>query len=493
MLRKILDNLLLFGKKNPKFGPLFSGIDSFFYEVSASTKKGPHIRDSIDIKRWMIIVVIALIPCSLMAIWNSGLQQVVYNSSDITLVKDYLNASSGFSSYWHFIFKDFLYLQILKEGMFIFLPLLLISYTVGGLWEVFFATVRKHEINEGLLVTGLLFPLTLPPSIPYWMAALGISFGIVIGKEIFGGTGMNILNPALCSRAFLYFAFPAYMTGSIWAGSSPNIIEKNISTINHQLPIADAISQETIITRFNISHEIKKIHVDTIAAASLKVPISTSTLIDQRLNRFMENSPGVNKLTLAEVQNFLTGPASSGGLALSSDNYEAAKQFVNVKYGLGLNSDRNLFFGNKLGSLGEVSILACLIGAFILLITKIASWRTMIAFALGAIITATLLKLLSLDPFNPAIFDFPIYKHFLMGSLAFGLVFMATDPVSSPTMNKAKWAYGLLIGAMTIIIRTLNPAYPEGVMLAILFGNVFSPLFDYYAVRFYRRKKNVLS
>lgn len=483
----------------PRFKPLFSAADSFLREVPTVTRRGPHIRDAIDLKRWMILVVLSLLPCILTAIWNAGMQSLVYGSSDVELFKAYLQASSSWSQYW--TFASLHWKKVLWEGSLIFLPLLLISYGVGGFWEALFACVRKHEIAEGFLVSGILYPLILPPTIPYWMAALGISVGIILSKELFGGTGMNILNPALTCRCFLYFAFPTAMTGEIWAGRHASQIKQSLLQMNQQSGLSgiDGFSQPTALAIFNVSNDIKRIHVDAIAANNLQQPVGTAQLIEgqlQKWNAVTQSDLVLGHLNAEQLQQFSMAPFEQGGLGLTADGFQAATQFTQLKYGLHLFQDANLFFGNKLGSLGEVSIFACLLGALFLIITGIGSWRTMLAVLLGAFGTACLFEWGSqcIGPlggaWNPANFDFPAYKHFLIGGLAFGLVFMATDPVSSPAMKGAKWAYGILIGMLTIVIRAVNPAYPEGVMLAILFGNVFAPLFDFLALRFYRRRRS---
>lgn len=494
MIKKGLDTLLS-RFENSRLYPLVEAMDTFLHEIGTKTKSRPYIRDGIDIKRWMILVVISLLPCTFMAIWNSGLQAYVYGSSDYALVQEYFSASSSFSSYLSFIYKDYRFLYILKEGAFIFIPILIISYAVGGFWEVIFACTRKHPINEGLLVTGLLYPLTLPATIPYWMVAVGISFGIVVGKEIFGGTGMNILNPALTSRTFLFFAFPAYMTGSIWVGGDPVQVERSITQMNQQAEY-DAVSQETYLSRFNLPHEVKKIHTDAIEAYKYNLNVPTYPYIIQKLETFSGQTK-LSELSEDEFDSFVTSPTSKSGLGLLADNFSAAKEFVKLKIGIPPYTSKNMFFGNRIGSMGETSILACLIGAFILVITGIGSWRTMFAFALGVFVVAGIFSFSPLlSSFSgakiPAIFDFPVYKQYLIGSIAFGLVFMATDPVSSPTMSLGKYIYGFLIGGLVIVIRLINPAYPEGVMLGILFGNVFSPLIDYYSVRFFRRKRRAV-
>jgi len=304
--------------------PIFSAIDSFLRRVSTPTRCGPHIRDALDIKRIMILVVIALTPCILVAIWNSGLQSFVYSKGDAQVFAAYLEASKSFSGYFQFAAQH--WRPVLYEGLLIFLPLVLISYTVGGLWEGFFAIVRGHEIAEGFLVTGILYALILPPTIPYWMAALGVSFGVVISKELFGGTGMNILNPALTCRAFLYFSFPTYMTGSIWSGR-----------------VIDATSQPSILALYNIPSEVKRIHVDAIASNDLQVPVSTTGAIQEAYQNWGGST--FNNLSADKLQEFVTSPS---GLGLSQDGFTAAQSFTQLKYGQGLFSDANLFFGTKL-------------------------------------------------------------------------------------------------------------------------------------------------
>lgn len=478
--------------------PLINAVDSFLFETDAVTKTGPHIRDAIDLKRWMILVVAALLPCVFVAIWNSGVQSFVYSSGSLELMNAYITASSSVKGYCQF--AGLHWFSILQAGLLAFLPLVFISYAVGGFWEALFAVVRKHEIAEGFLVSGLLYPLILPPTIPYWMAAVGISIGIVISKELFGGTGMNILNPAMTCRCFLYFAFPASMTGEVWAGRNTQVVRNSLLKINEQagLSSVDGYSQPSALAVYHMGGDgVKRIHVDAIAANQWNEPTSLNPFIDGQLQQFQPGAQ-IESLSTPELQQFLSAPIEVGGLALNPDSFHAAVKFAELKQGVGVWSDWNLFLGNKLGSFGEVSILACLLGAFVLLYIGLASWRTMVAVVIGALFTALAFEYSSyfgthLGAWNDASLSLPAYKHFLMGGLVFGLVFMATDPVSGPAMNSAKWVYGFLIGMLTIIIRAINPAYPEGIMLAILFGNVFAPLLDYYAVRLSRRRRRVLS
>ena len=478
------------GRKLRLFRPLVEALDTFLYSVPLKTTRGPHIRDFIDLKRWMVIVFFALLPCSLVAIWNGGVQGYVYGAGSYALMESYLTASASFSSYFAFVFGEGHFLPILRIGLSTFLPILFISYLVGGLCEALFAVIRRYEISEGFLVTGLLFALILPSTIPYWMVAIGVAAGVIIGKEIFGGTGMNILNPALVCRAFLFFAFPAQMTGPIWVGENPTLIQESISVMNKG-GSHDGVSQASGLNLFNISSSIKRIHVDAIAL-TFREEIPTKNTI---LTQFKKWAPAGEKLDATNIKAFLTAPIQEAGLGLSDEHYSDALNFAKLQYGQGILTDGNFFFGNRIGSLGETSILASLLGAFLLIITRIGSWRTMLGVTLGAYLCALIFQLGSelIGPYsgamNPAKFAFPAYKHFLLGSLVFGLVFMATDPVSSPALPGARYLYGILVGALVIIIRVINPAFPEGVMLAILFGNVFAPLFDHYALNFYRRRR----
>jgi Na+-transporting NADH:ubiquinone oxidoreductase subunit B len=491
-MRNLLNRGYKLAERFPGIKTLVAAADSFLFQTSSVTKTGPHIRDYIDLKRWMMLVVFALFPCVLVAIWNSGLQSMVYSSGDKALMDSYLAASLSLSAYGAFAKTHFS--SIVFTGLKTFIPVLLISYIVGGFWESVFAVVRKHEIAEGFLVTGLLYPLILPPTIPYWMVAFGVSIGIVLSKELFGGTGMNILNPALVCRCFLYFAFPTAMTGAVWAGSNVEVVRTSLLSLNKQV---DAYSQATALAVYQMGGDtVKRIHVDTISANLWHKPTKLQPLIDQQLSQFTAENK-IQSLNQDQLQAFVTSPINQGGLALNPDDFTSAVEFARLKHGIGKWSNGNLFLGNKLGSFGEVSILACLMGALFLLYVRLASWRTMAAVVLGSIFTALLFEFGShlgnyLGAWNQASFDLPAYKHFLMGGLAFGLVFMATDPVSGPSSNLAKWIYGGLIGMLTIVIRAINPAYPEGIMLAILFGNVFAPLLDYYAIRYTRRRRRVL-
>jgi Na+-transporting NADH:ubiquinone oxidoreductase subunit B len=505
MLRKFLDAQLALteeGKPLHFLRPLVTAGDTFLFEAPVNTTKGPHIRDAIDIKRWMVLVVFALLPCLLWGIWNTGLQSFVYSSGNHVLMQEFMEASHSVSQYIAFVQKNGLAFQAIKEGLSIVLPLLVVTYAVGGFWEALFAIVRKHEITEGFLVSGILFVLIMPPTIPLWMAAVGVSLGIILGKEVFGGSGMNIVNPAMTCRAFLFFGYPGKMSGNIWVGSDPVKVRNSLLKMNEAqgLTSLDAYTQTTKLSQFNISHEIKKIHVDAIATNQMGGSVPTFDTIAKYFEKWkgITSSEAVlGSLTPEQLKSFVTAPLANGGLGLSQSAYEDAYRFSELQFGLGNNSDLGFFLGNKLGCIGETSTLAVLIGACFLLLVGVASWRTMLGVIIGAFGTASLFQLGSSffgdagGAFNPAPFGFPAYKHLILGGLAFGLVFMATDPVSSPGNHLAKIIYGLMIGIITIVIRVINPAYPEAVMLAVLIGNVFAPYFDYYCVHFLRPKRGL--
>lgn len=386
-LRKILDKQEHHFEKGGKlelFYPLYEMADTFAFTPGTVSKGNTHLRDGIDLKRTMISVAIALTPAILMCLYNTGYQaNLALENLGLTATgwrADIINMLGfGFSS--SNIISNFFH------GLLWFLPIFLVTQVAGGLCEVLFATVRKHEVNEGFLVTGLLFPLTLPPSIPLWQVAVGIIFGVIVGKEIFGGTGKNIFNVALTARAFLFFAYPAQISGDqVWIAQA-----------------ADGISGATALAQ-----------------------------------------------------------AAQGGL-------EAIKWSWN-----------DAFIGLIPGSLGETSTLAALLGAGFLLLTGIASWRIMLGVVLGVIATTLLLNFVGSD--TNKMFAIPFYWHFVLGSFAFATVFMATDPVSATMTEAGKCIYGFMIGVLGIVVRVLNPAYPEGWMLAIIFMNAVGPLIDYFIV-----------
>jgi Na+-transporting NADH:ubiquinone oxidoreductase subunit B len=415
LLRTMLDRLEpLFAKggKLERLYPLYEAGDTFLFTPGLVTKGLTHIRDALDLKRMMTMVVVALIPCVLFGMWNIGYQANLATQS--LLAK---NLEPAFD--WHHTIHTTLglahnpdrFLDCFVLGAIHFLPIYLVCMTVGGLCEVVFSVVRKHEINEGFLVTGLLFPLTLPPNIPLWQVAIGIAFGVVIGKEIFGGTGRNFLNPALTARCFLYFAYAAQISGNVWIAS-------------------DYVSETGKIDGY-----------------------SGATALGQLANAKLSEFP--NSIDA------LSHIATTGGT-------------VQLTW-------MDAFLGTIPGSIGETSTLCCLIGAAVLIATRIGSWKIMAAVCLGALAVSSLFYTIGSDT-NP-MFGVPPWWHFVIGGFAFGTVFMATDPVSASMTETGKWFYGFLIGGMTILIRVINPAFPEGIMLAILFANVFAPFIDYCVVQ----------
>lgn len=372
------------GGKYERYFPVYEMVESFIYTPKTVTTAAPHARSYVDMKRIMTYVVIATIPCILFALYNTGLQtNTAIAEHGASGWRAWIIETLGIG------FNPANPLANMLHGLLYFLPIYLVTLAAGGFWEVLFATVRRHEVNEGFLVTSMLYTLILPASTPLWQVALGISFGVVIGKEVFGGTGKNFLNPALVGRAFLYFAYPAYMSGdTIWTP------------------------------------------VDGFSGATA-----------------------------------LAVTASEGLAALPAHGITWMEAFI----------------GTIQGSLGETSTLAALIGLAFLLLTKIANYRMVVGCLVGMIAFSSLLNWIGSDT-NPA-FALPWYWHLVIGGYAFGLVFMVTEPVSGAHTNMGRYIYGALIGFMVVMIRVLNPAFPEGMMLAILFGNVFAPLIDYFVVQ----------
>ena len=405
-LRKILDKLEPIFSKGGKFEtlyPLYEAGDTFLYTPKDKTNNAPFVRDHIDLKRTMIIVVLALIPCLLFGIFNVGHQYYSY-------LEPYADAT--------FFDKIFVGLQSV-------IPLYIVVFTVGGLTEVIFAIIRKHEVNEGFLVTGFLIPLIMPPSLPLWMVAVSTIFGVVIGKEIFGGTGYNVFNPALVARVFTFFAYPTTMSGDVaWVWKMPEYEGKT-------------------------------------AATSL----------------------------LASAKEFVSGNINIDYGFLSFMNGSLHNNFVDANSQLGINNSdvdlswSSLFFGLIPGSIGETSTLAVIIGAGLITVTGVASHRVLMGGLIGMFFSSLLLYFFGtlIGSTNPMMY-LPPHYHLVMGSFAFGMVFMATEPVTGSHTDKGKFIYGLLIGLMCVVIRCINPAYPEGMMLGILFANAFAPLIDYYVV-----------
>ena len=361
------------GQKFEKFAPAINALDTFLYVPNHTTKHGAHIRDAVDLKRTMITVVLALVPALLFGIYNAGYQHFIQIEG-----------------------SDMSFGNLFFHGLWKVLPMIIVSYAVGLGIEFAFAIFRGHEVNEGYLVSGLLIPMVMPVDLPLWMLAISVAFAVVIGKEAFGGTGMNIFNPALLARAFAFFAYPTFMSGDkIWVSDATTI---------------DGVSGETIL----------------------------------------------------------------GSLAQGKE----------VAY-----STMDMFLGFIPGSIGETSVLAILIGAFILIATGVGSWKIMVSGVIGAALTAMMFNAVGLT----ALMNFDWINHLVVGGFAFGIVFMATDPVSAAQTDKGKIIYGLLIGFFSIMIRVFNPAYPEGVMLAILLMNTLAPTIDYFVVNgnISKRKKRL--
>ncbi len=377
--------------KDKKWAPAFNAIHTFLYTPNEVTHKGgTHVKAVDDLKRTMNTVIVALIPCLLFGIFNAGYQ--------------HYSAIEGFPQDFSVVEHFFTWRNFLV-GLTTVLPLLIVSYGVGLAIEFVFAVIKGHEVEEGYLVTGMLVPLIVPVDTPLWMLAIAVAFGVVIGKEVFGGTGMNILNPALTIRAFLFFAYPTWMSGDkVWVHGAVDGISK--------AGTADAISGETIL----------------------------------------------------------------GFLA----------QNKTAEMGFSLS---DMFFGFIPGSVGETSTLLILLGGLYLVFTKIASWRIMLSATIGALAMGLLFNAVvdfgwiqSYSKFY-SLMAFDFWKHLIVGGLAFGIVYMATDPVTSSQTNKGKWIYGFLVGFISVMIRVFNPGYPEGVFLAILLMNVFAPTIDHYVVQ----------
>jgi Na+-transporting NADH:ubiquinone oxidoreductase subunit B len=365
--------------------PIYEMVDTFLYSPPDVTSGKTHVRDAVDLKRVMTYVVLASLPCVLMAILNTGYQaNVAMEALGKTSVDNWRGLILDIFGY-----NKYNPLSVIMHGLMYFLPVYIVTLVAGGIWEVLFATVRRHDVNEGFFVSSMLFALSLPPSIPLWQVAVGISFGVVLGKEVFGGTGKNFLNPALTGRAFLYFAYPASMSGdAVWT----------------------AVDGYTGATALGL------------AAAG-----------------------GVEGITAAGIGWFQT------------------------------------LIGFEQGSMGETSVLACALGAAFLIYTRVANWRVMAGVMAGMIGTSVLFNIIGHE--SNAMFAMPFWWHLTLGGFAFGMVYMATDPVSAAMTNAGRWVFGALIGFMTVLIRVVNPAFPEGIMLAILFSNIFAPLIDYVVIK----------
>ncbi|MDX1651889.1 MAG: NADH:ubiquinone reductase (Na(+)-transporting) subunit B [Brumimicrobium sp.] len=409
-LKKVIHNLdpkFEKGGKWEKLYPLYETLSTFLFTPKHVTKSGAHIRDGVDLKRTMFTVIIALIPCLLFGIYNTGhwhYELLSYlNPEEYGAYKDYLTG-----------FGDKVVYGLIKV-----LPLVIVSYAAGLAAEFVFAFSKGHGLHEGFLVSGLLIPLIMPADVPLWMVAVATVFAVVIGKEVFGGTGMNVVNIALTARAFLFFAYPTKMSGDkIWKSGTTDVIAENGGVLPDGASGATALGD---------------------------------------LASFVGDSPTVAGEALAE--------SASSGMLL--EKFETAYDPLHA------------FIGMIPGSVGETSTLAVLIGAFILMFTGVGSWRIIFSFFAGGYLTGLLMNAIGAN----AYMDLPAYYHLIIGGFAFGAVFMATDPVTAAQTRYGKYWYGFLGGLLAVLIRVLNPAYPEGVMLAILFMNIMAPLIDHYVVQ----------
>jgi Na+-transporting NADH:ubiquinone oxidoreductase subunit B len=398
ILRTALDKaapLFEKGGKFHQFHAFYEAPDTLLFTPGETTKGSTHVRDGMDLKRMMVTVVAALTPCVLMALYNTGYQAnlAVDMAGPLAIRDDFNTMLFTLLGFTPGTASD--HLANIVYGALYFLPVWITTFVVGGHIEMANAVIRKHEVNEGFLVTGFLFPLILPPTIPLWQVALGVAFGVIVGKEIFGGTGMNVLNPALTGRAFLFFAYPGQISGdAVW------------------------------------------IAANNVAAGDATDGFSGATWL---------------------------GKAAAESGALMDASWMDA------------------FIGFIPGSMGETSALACLMGAGILIATRVGSWRTMVGVVIGTVAMALVLNAAGSDT-NP-MFEVPFWWHMVLGGWAFGAIFMATDPVSSAFTDTGRLLYGIGIGVVVILIRVVNPAYPEGMMLAILFMNLFAPLFDHFVVQ----------
>ena len=376
------------GGKWEKFYFAYEAFDTFLFVPNTTAGvKGVQVRDAIDMKRLMMTVIIAMVPCLLFGMWNVGHQHF--------LAIGQLDATFG-QKFWIGIVKT--------------VPIIVVSYGVGLGIEFLFSTLRRHPVNEGFLVTGMLIPLVMPPDIPLWQVAIATAFAVIIGKEAFGGTGMNVVNIALTARAFLYFAYPTDISGEVWTYLGEGA--KTIAGYSGATPLAvAAASTGNVVSEFN-----------------------------------------------------------SFGSSWGAD---------------GIYSFSNMFLGSMPGCIGETSTLMCLIGAAILIITGVGSWKIIFSVFAGAFGMGLFLNLVGSNPFT----QMPAHYHLVMGGLAFGAVFMATDPVTATHTETGKWFYGALIGIFTVLVRVFNPAYPEGIMLAILLMNVFAPLIDYFVVSANKKRR----
>jgi len=430
MLRQLLDKVEpLFHKGGPleKLYPLYEANDTFLYTPGEVTEGQTHVRDAIDTKRMMTMVIVALLPCILMACYNTGFQaqKTIATTGYVPPIHDVAekiwtgswryDAMAALGVEYNAVSADTSFLSpssilpCFLHGLLFFLPVYIVCMAVGGTCEMIFSVIRGHEINEGFLVTGMLFPLTLPATIPLWQVAVGIAFGVVVGKEIFGGTGRNFLNPALTARAFLYFAYPKQISGD-------------------------------------------------------KVWTAVGTFAETGGSEQLDGYSGATVL---------------GYVANVQEEISVAEVMTDMAKDTSMNTSWwDFFIGNVHGSMGETSTLACLIGAIILIAAGIGSWRIMAGVVGGMVGFSWFCSLIS----NAPIMELGPLWHLVIGGFAFGTVFMATDPVSAAMTRTGQIYYGILIGLLTVLVRAINPAFPEGIMLAILFANVFAPLIDWFVI-----------
>ncbi len=465
------------------FSTLKQTTRSFFYSSGKMPTKAPFVHDPIDIKRIMTLVVISLLPATFFAIVNSGALSTLYKKVDIPLMTKYLESSNSVSSYYHFLYSHFS--TFFLEGCKLFIPQLILIYLTGGIIELIFASIRKKPVSEGFFVTGILFALILPPTLPYWMTVFGVVIGLILGKEVFGGTGMNIFNPALVCRCILYFSFPSYMTGNIWVGSNQFTIAKNVIEYNKALhpDSYDTITTATALNLVEKSASLTRLQIDATALAFTQ-EIGLKSEIIKRLSIFNKKLV-IDKLLPTDHIKFLINE-----MKIPEEKLESAFHFAKLLYNVAPYNDGNLYFGNMPGSFGETSKSAIHIGAVLLLLTGLISFRIIVPAMLAALFTAGCFFLYAMSGMDtPANFSLPPYKQLIIGGLSFGIIFMATDPVSSPTTKSAQILYGSIIGSLTILIRLINPAFPEGIMLAILFANSFAPLLDRITLSY--RKKGI--
>ena len=416
---KAHEQLFKKGKPLEKLYPIYEAQDTILFTPGKVTNVAAHVRDGLDQKRLMITVVTALGLCMFMAMYNTGYQAFrAIEAGAIPL--DSWQTSLYLTMGWEFNTTSLV--GCILYGAFFYIPIYAVTMIAGGLIEVLFAVVRRHEISEGFLVTGALFPLILAPTTPLWQVAMGIIFGVFVGKEIFGGVGMNFLNPALTARAFLFFAYPAQISGDkVWIAAQTT---------------SDGYSSATKVWR--ISEGLPEVDAS-----------SGATLLGRAAQGFYDPDTGV----------------ASGLAALQESGFTWWDAFI----------------GRIPGSMGETSTLFCLVGAAILIATRIGSWRTMAGAVVGSLVMVLTLNVVGSDS-NP-FFDVPFHWHWVLGGFAFAVVYMATDPVTASFTDTGKLIYGFFIGLLGILIRVINPAYPEGWMLAILFMNMFAPLIDHFIVQ----------